>query len=407
MECYQIPPVTARATEGFLRTIPPVSRGPKTTSAIQIARPLLRWYRRQRRDLPWRRTRDPYAIWLAESMLQQTQVATVIPYYERFLARFPTVEALAASSLDDVLGLWAGLGYYARARNLHAAARMIVEQHAGHVPDTVDALRHLPGVGRYTAGAVGSIAFGRRAAVVDGNVIRVLARLHALRDDVKKPATVATLWTLAESLLPKSDCGDHNQALMELGAMICTPAAPRCEGCPLSGVCRARALGLTDSLPIGNSRAAVRAETHAVLAIESPRGWLFVRRPEAGLWGGLWELPSTRQESNESVGAAIGRLADELGLRVGAMAKRPFCRFEHVLTHRRITFVAFRARLDEASHVDRDPTARVARSVRSWRPVDEADQLGLSRAMQRIVAALTESSARPARSRRARAGAIR
>jgi len=195
-----------------------------------IRRALLDWYRANRRDLPWRRTRDPYAIWISETMLQQTRVETVIPYYERFLERFPDVAALADAESDDVLGAWAGLGYYSRARNLQAAARQIAERHGGRVPDDVEALRALPGIGRYTAGALASIAFDRPEPIVDGNVARVLARVKGIREDVKQPAVVKRLWEEAARLARGPAPGDLNQALMELGATVCVPGEPRCLG---------------------------------------------------------------------------------------------------------------------------------------------------------------------------------
>jgi A/G-specific adenine glycosylase len=345
-----------------------------------ISAKLLRWYRQNRRALPWRGRRDPYFIWLSEAMLQQTQVATVVPYYERFLERFPTIERLAAAPLDDVLRLWAGLGYYARARNLHAAARRIVADHGGKLPDTVEELRKLPGFGPYTAGAVASIAFGRRAAVVDGNVARVLARLHAIRSDVRAPATRSRLWRLAESLLPRRSCGDFNQAMMELGATLCTPAIPRCGRCPLRTECRAFRLGAADRLPVVAARPRVRRETHVVAAITRAGRWLFVRRPRRGLWGGLWELPTAPSRSTASL-AVARRLAGELCGAGVAVEARPFCRIERQLSHRKITF---------AGHVCRTATTLVhsASGGRVWRSLDDLADLGISRAMSEVIDAL-------------------
>ena len=219
---------------------------------------LLAWYRRERRDLPWRRTRDPWAIWVSETMLQQTRVETVIPYYERFLARFPTVEALADAEPDELMQHWAGLGYYSRARNLQAGARKVAREHAGRVPDQVEALLELPGVGRYTAGALASIAFDRPAAIVDGNVARVLARLLDLALDVKSPAGQKRLWSEAEALAAGPSPGDLNQALMELGALVCTPRSPACEICPHERTCDARRAGDAESLPRKPAKARVR-----------------------------------------------------------------------------------------------------------------------------------------------------
>ena len=217
---------------------------------VTLRAALLAWYRAERRDLPWRRTRDPYAIWVSETMLQQTRVEAVIPYYERFLARFPTVGALATADLDDVLSAWAGLGYYSRARNLKRAAEQVVADHAGCLPAAPDALRELPGIGRYTAGAIASIAFDRPAPIVDGNVARVLARLHGLREPIEQSAVRARLWAEAERLADGPAPGDLNQALMELGARICVPGTPRCDACPVSPFCDARRAGDAASLPV-------------------------------------------------------------------------------------------------------------------------------------------------------------
>ena len=220
------------------RERPKTKRGPEPSVRLAAARRdavrrrLLAWYATTRRDLPWRRTADPYRIWLSEAMLQQTRVETVIPYYERFLSRFPTPRALACADEQDVLRAWAGLGYYARARNLKRAAELIVRDHDGRIPSEPDALSSLPGVGRYTVGAITSIAFGKRAPVVDGNVSRVLSRLEAVR----APAS-AWLWDLAGRLVPPDAPGDFNQAVMELGATVCTPRAPSCPRCPLASSC--------------------------------------------------------------------------------------------------------------------------------------------------------------------------
>ncbi len=258
-----------------------------------LRRALLAWYRRHARDLPWRRTRDPYRIWLAEILAQQTRVETAIPYYERFLAALPTLADLAAAPLERVLGLWAGCGYYARARNLHRAAQTIMSAHGGRLPTTAADWAALPGVGRYTAGAIASIAFGERAAVVDGNVKRVLARLLGIHEPIDAPATVARLWTVAARLVPPQAPGDFNQAMMELGARVCTPRRPACDACPLAPLCRARAAGVQADLPRRRARATV-PEVHAVAAAITRRGTvLLCQRPAHGLLGSLWTLPGT------------------------------------------------------------------------------------------------------------------
>jgi A/G-specific adenine glycosylase len=303
---------------------------------------LLRWYRRHRRDLPWRRTRDPWAIWVSEAMLQQTRVETVIPYYERFLQRFPDVGALARADLEDVLGLWAGLGYYSRARHLHGAAREVVERFGGRIPASADELRTLPGVGRYTAGALASIAFDRPEPVLDGNVTRVLARLHGIREDVARPAVQARLWDEAARLARGPQPGDLNQALMELGARVCTPRRPDCPACPVAAACRARRTGEEEAIPRPRRRPAPR-RVRAVAALVVRRGRvLAVRRAETGLLGGLWELPGSEIGARERPERVLGpALAAATGLAVRGV--EPLGVVTHLFTHRRVETHVFRA----------------------------------------------------------------
>jgi A/G-specific adenine glycosylase len=264
--------------------------GQDTASAV------LHWYDRERRDLPWRAraecAADPYAVWLSEIMLQQTTVAAVIPFYERFLARWPTVEALAAAKLDDVLAAWAGLGYYSRARNLHECARIVAERFGGRFPQTEDELRELPGIGPYTAAAIAAIAFGARATPVDGNIERVIARLFAVKKPL--PAAKEEIRRLAGTLTPAKRAGDFAQALMDLGASLCTPKRPSCLMCPLQRDCSAHARGIEGTLPIK----AVRPERPArvglaFVALREDAHVLLRKRPEAGLLGGMLEVPST------------------------------------------------------------------------------------------------------------------
>jgi A/G-specific adenine glycosylase len=306
-----------------------------------IRRALLAWYRKNRRDLPWRRTRDPYAIWISETMLQQTRVETVIPYYERFLARFPDVQTLADADADDVLGAWAGLGYYSRARNLQAAARQVAETHGGHVPDAVEDLRALPGIGRYTAGALASIAFDRPEPIVDGNVARVLSRLLGIREDVKQPAVVRRLWEEAAELARGRSPGDLNQALMELGALVCTPGEPRCPVCPLRSRCDAHAEGDAASLPVQSKKPAARRMEAAAAWLPRRGKVLAVRRPPKGLLGGLWELPGGELARREDPAAGLARnLRERVGLAVGRTDY--VGHVEHVFTHRRLRLHLFR-----------------------------------------------------------------
>jgi A/G-specific adenine glycosylase len=291
--------------------------------------------------MPWRNTSDPYAIWVSEAMLQQTRVETVIPYWERFLSMFPDVHTLASADLDDVLGAWAGLGYYSRARNLQAAARVIDAEHGGELPDDAERLRALPGIGRYTAGAVASIAFDRPEPVLDGNVKRVLARLLGIREDIGRPAVVERLWREAGILVKGPNPGDLNQALMELGATLCTPKAPRCVSCPVALQCDARRRGDAETLPIKTRKKPPR-EVEAVVGLVLRRGKaLAVRRPAKGLLGGLWDLPGDALAGGEPPRAGLIRALRE---RAGLTVSRPaeVGSVEHVFTHRKLKLHVFR-----------------------------------------------------------------
>ncbi len=301
-----------------------------------LRRGLLAWFRRNARDLPWRRTRDPYRIWLSEVMLQQTRVETVRPYYERFTAEFPCVQALAAASEDRLLRLWQGLGYYSRARNLHRAARIIAGERGGEFPRSADQWRTLPGVGPYTAGAIASIAFGQRVPVVDGNVKRVLARLFDVSTSVDAPGTVRRLWEIAEKLVPPSEPGLFNQAIMELGSTLCTPKQPRCDQCPVRGSCRARARGRQARLPVRRRRKPLPHYEIVAGAIRKNGRYLLGKRPPRGLLGGLWELPGGKVEPGETHTEALAReIAEELGM-VVRVGKR-LASVKHAYSHFRIT----------------------------------------------------------------------
>jgi A/G-specific adenine glycosylase len=317
-----------------------------------LRRALLTWYDRAKRDLPWRRRAgDGYAQWLAEMMLQQTQVATVIPYYQKFMKRFPTIADLAVADQADVLHLWAGLGYYARARNLHAAAQRVVDAYGAIVPDDVDELLTLPGVGRYTAGAIASIAYDVPAPIVDGNVTRVLARLLAIEQDVGDPQTQAQIWETSKRLLPKKRCGDFNQALMELGATICAPKQPRCLLCPWAKQCQAHRRGLESTLPIKRRRTAVKAIHISVAAVEKNGRYYWRQRPQTGLWAAMWELPNIETSPRAKPQAQTKNLEAELGL-TELMQWRPVGRTDHQLTHRKIHFTIMRARLANGQSIN-------------------------------------------------------
>ncbi|MBN2310896.1 MAG: A/G-specific adenine glycosylase [Candidatus Hydrogenedentes bacterium] len=306
-----------------------------------LRRRLLAWYGRHARDLPWRGSRDPYAIWVSEIMLQQTRIDQGTPYFERFMAAFPTVFDLAAAPEDRVLKLWEGLGYYARARNLHRAAKGIAGERAGRFPDTAAGWRKVPGVGRYTAGAIASIAFGERAAVLDGNVIRVLTRLFDIRACADDAATRRDLWGLAERLVPVKRPGDFNQAMMELGACVCTPKAPQCAACPARALCRAHALGVEAERPVRRAKAAVPHQEAVAAAIRKNGRYLLGKRPGGGLLGGLWELPGGTVGPGESHAGALERiLRDELGMavRVGGLVAS----IDHAYSHFTVTVHVYR-----------------------------------------------------------------
>ena len=301
---------------------------------------LLEWYGRAKRNLPWREVSDPYRVLGSEVMLQQTQVATVIPYFERFVSLFPTVHSLAEASEDEVLACWAGLGYYSRARRLREAARRVVDVYDGAIPDTVEELTTLPGVGRYTAGAVASIAFHKPEPIVDANVARVLARVFAVEGDPRSGSASRALWSHAAALLPTARPHDFNAGLMELGALVCAPAAPDCAACPVAARCLALARGETARFPeLAPRRQTVSVEDVAVL-VRRDGDIVLTRRPDGGQWAGLWELPRVRRQEGEALVVAARRAPMEVcGLVVHD--PHPFGAIRHSVTHYRIRLHGF------------------------------------------------------------------
>jgi A/G-specific adenine glycosylase len=318
----------------------PLERPPSAREVAALRAALVEWYRAHKRDLPWRRTRDPYAIWISEAMLQQTRVETVAAYWTRFVARFPTLAALAAAGEDEVLAAWSGLGYYRRARALHQAARAIVEHHGGEFPREPELVRELPGVGPYTAGAVLSIAFDRPEPLVDGNVARVFCRLFAIDAEPHSRALRETLWDLARDCVPRDGgAGDWNQALMELGATICAPKEPRCLVCPSRELCRAFASGRTETLPRRERRRAPIEVELEVLRVARDRrdgGMLFERRPDRGRMSGMWQLPSIEVRSSSGLFPRSYACELEPRERLGEV--------RHTITHHRIRAVVRDAR---------------------------------------------------------------
>ncbi|HSG89824.1 MAG TPA: A/G-specific adenine glycosylase [Pseudomonadales bacterium] len=308
-----------------------------------IAEDLLAWYDvHGRRDLPWKRDADPYRIWLSEIMLQQTQVTTVLPYFERFTAAFPDVGALAAADIDAVLSLWTGLGYYARARNLHRAAQLVCDAHDGAFPASVDALMGLPGVGRSTAGAIAAMAYGVRAPILDGNVRRVLCRLAGIEGWPGERAVEQRLWLLADAMTPAARPGDYTQAIMDLGATLCTRRRPACERCPLVDRCAAHASGRVDAIPAPRPKKPKPERATRMLMIQDPDGAVLLeRRPATGLWGGLWCFP--QQDLDDDPEAQV---AEHLLLPAdGISATEPWGEFVHVFTHFRLRVHPLRVHL--------------------------------------------------------------
>jgi A/G-specific adenine glycosylase len=336
---------------------------------------VVRWQRAHgRNDLPWQGTRDAYRVWLSEVMLQQTQVATVIPYYARFLERFPTVAALAAASEDEVLGLWSGLGYYARGRNLLRAALQVRERHGGQFPARFEDLVELPGVGRSTAGAIAAIAGGERRAILDGNVRRLLARHGGIGADPASAAGLRQLWGLAEARLPVRGIEIYTQGVMDLGAQVCAPRNPACDSCPVAVDCVARIEGRIGELPGKRARKAPRRKQVQMLVVLAQGEVLLQKRPSAGIWGGLWSLPEL-----EGAEEPAGALARMFGLDAGpAEALAPF---EHAFTHFTLEVTPWLLRVKR-------PGVLAAEHGATWLPLGELDAAALPAPIRKLLKAL-------------------
>ena len=336
---------------------------------------IVKWQRAHgRHGLPWQGTRDAYRIWLSEIMLQQTQVATVIAYYERFLARFPTVSELAAADDDEVMKLWSGLGYYARARNAHRAARDVVELFGGVFPATFDALVTLPGVGRSTASAIAAFSSGERRAILDGNVRRVLARHGGIAGDPSRASVHAALWAAAESRLPRKDIETYTQGMMDLGADVCLPRDPRCVLCPVSADCVARNDDRIAQLPGRKARRAVRRRRIAMLVVVRGREVLLEKRASSGIWGGLWSLPEAPVD--EAPATALER---DWGLL--AAEAWPLAAFEHAFTHFTLEVAPWRIKLARGARLAQGKPAM-------WLPLSEVKAAALPSPVKKMLAAL-------------------
>jgi len=340
------------------------------------------------RPLPWRQTRDPYAILVSEVMLQQTRVQAVQPYYLAFMRRFPTVGHLARARLDTVLKVWEGLGYYRRAHHLHAAARILVRDLHGVFPGTRQGLMALPGIGRYTAGAIASIALDQAEPVVDGNVTRVLCRVFAVQDDPRQKTTRERLWSLAQSLAAAGRAGQINQALMELGATLCRRRRPRCPDCPLGRLCRARAQGLQERLPVPARRNALPCHSVAIGVIYRGAQVLIDKRRPKGLLGGLWEFPGGKRQGRESLETTLVReVREELGIRV--RVRRPLMRVDHAYTHFRVRLHVF-----ECDYVGGQPRCRACTAFR-WVLPGQLRRYAFPAANLRVIAAIEPQGREP------------
>lgn len=342
---------------------------------------LLEWYARNARQLPWRGQSDPYAIWVSEIMLQQTRVETVIPYFQRWMARFPDIETLAKASQAEVLRYWEGLGYYSRARNLHKAAQIVLREHGGVLPHQVEALRRLPGIGPYTSAALASIAFGADIATLDGNIRRVLARLFDVSLPIRTRGGEKLLWDLAQANLPSRKASQYNQALMDLGATICTQHDPDCPHCPLSDICQANRLGNQTDRPVRASRPAIPHHVVASAVIQRNGFVLIAQRPQKGLLGGLWEFPGGKLQSGEDLQSCIQReIREELGVEItvgGSLGT-----YKHAYTHFRITLHAFQCKLSEG-----EPHLREHQAI-NWVPPEDLHNYPMGKIDRQIAKAL-------------------
>ncbi len=348
--------------------------------STHFAQRLLTWYDHHgRKDLPWQHPTDPYRTWVSEIMLQQTQVATVIPYFQAFIARFPDIASLAAAPLDDVLHHWSGLGYYSRARNLHQSARIVCQQHHGHLPRDFGQLLALPGIGRSTAGAILSLACGQRHPILDGNVKRVLARHRAISGWPGQSQVVKQLWQLAEQLTPQQRCGDYNQAMMDLGATLCRRRQPDCGRCPVNSDCQARRLGRQHHYPGPKPRKKLpQRETRLLLVRNAQGAILLQRRPPTGIWGGLWSPPELPPGENPGAWARE-HLALELG------PQRALAPIDHVFSHFRLKIHPILAELDNTP-----ATCVMEENGTVWYKAGRNDSRGLAAPVQRLLNSLAK-----------------
>ena len=375
--------MTIQSIEPHLSKLPPDINDWREFHIGELRRSLLNWYTHQGRELPWRNTSDPYAIWVSEIMLQQTQVKTVLPYYQRWLEHFPTIQSLAEAEQQAVLMLWQGLGYYARARNLHKAAQKVMSDYGGQFPTQIEEVLKLPGIGQTTAGGILSSAFHQALPILDGNVKRVLARLAGLLIPTKY--ALSFLWQGSEILLDPNNPKAFNQALMDLGATVCTPKQPACLLCPWSNVCQAHHLNLQSVIPMSETREPIPHKLIGVAVIWNEQGQILIdKRPQSGLLGGLWEFPGGKLEPNETLAECVVReIQEELGIDIEVLEH--FMTLDHAYTHFKVTLSVHHCR-----HVSGEPQPIECDEVK-WVTLDELDRYPFPTANQKIIAALREN----------------
>jgi A/G-specific adenine glycosylase len=351
----------------------------------QFTHLILDWFTENARELPWRGHPDPYAVWVSEIMLQQTRVETVIPYFQRWMNRFPTLTALANASQQEVLNLWEGLGYYSRARNLHRAANVVIKEYNGDIPQDRKILTSLPGIGRYTAAAIASIAFGKDEPALDGNIRRVLSRVFNISDPPRSTSGERLLWALAEEHLPSGQAGHFNQAMMDLGATICTPKNPDCQNCPVKKICQAKALDIQGERPVQNNRPAIPHHTVTAAVITQGDQVMIVQRPQDGLLGGLWEFPGGKLEPGEDLPACLRReICEELGVEIHV--GKPFGTYKHAYTHFRVTLHAYLCTLNGVQIQLKE------HSDLRWVPPEDLDEFPMGKIDRQIASKLQQTS---------------
>jgi A/G-specific adenine glycosylase len=339
---------------------------------VSIAQKLIAWFSAHKRDLPWRRDPTPYAVWVAEIMAQQTRLESMLPYYQRWMARFPTLEDLASATQQDVLNLWEGLGYYSRARNLHKAAQIVVQENEGELPGDAQSLRSLPGIGPYTAGAIASIAFGLDEPIVDGNIKRVLARVFMVEEPVDSTAGEKHIWALASEHLPSGQAREYNQALMEVGARVCLPRNPDCSHCPIQADCQAYSKGLQANYPRRKPKAKIPHHNVAAAVIRKGARVLIAQRAQDDMFGGMWEYPGGKQKDGESLKSCLKReIKEELGVKI--KVKDEIGIFNTTYTHFSVTLHAFECQLDGGR-----PRPIEVDDLR-WVTLDELDDFPMSK----------------------------